>query len=78
MMIDPRQVIAARGLLGWTQGQLAAKTEIGINTVKVFENSKAETRPVVKNAIKRTLEEHGIQFTNVPGRIGVSLAVDTA
>ena len=75
-MIDPRQVIAARGLLDWTQGDLADKTEIGINTVKVFENSKADTRPVVKNAIKRTLEEHGIEFTNKRGKIGVALAVD--
>ena len=75
-MIDPRQVIAARGLLDWTQGQLADKAEIGINTVKVFENNKGNTTPVVKSAIKRALEDAGVEFINKRGKIGVALKVD--
>ena len=76
IMIDPRQVVAARALLGWTQAQLASHAQIGSNTLKVFEKSQGNTTPVIVGAIQRTLEDNGIVFHNADGRIGVSLAVD--
>ena len=75
-MIDPRQVVAARGLLDWTQNQLAEAAHIGINTVKVFENNKAKSTPVVILAMQRALEDAGIEFTNKRGKIGVTLKVE--
>lgn len=74
-MTDPRQAIAARGLLDWTQGDLADKAQIGINTVKVYENDKGNTTPVVKAAIQRALEDHGIEFSSSADKIGVALKV---
>ena len=75
-MLDPRQVVAARALLGWTQAELAKNAQIGSNTMKVFEKSQGNTTPVIVSAIQRTLEDAGVEFINDDGRIGVALATD--
>lgn len=71
-----RQSVAARGLLDWTQAELAAKAQIGVNTLKLFENGKANTTPVIINAIKRTLEDEGVEFINTDKGVGVLLAAN--
>jgi ribosome-binding protein aMBF1 (putative translation factor) len=61
--MKPEQSRAARGWLGWTQAELAKKARVGLSTVKDFEAKKRV--PVIHNleAMKRTLEEFGIKFT---------------
>lgn len=70
--MHPRQTVAARGLLDWTQLKLAEKAKIGVNSVKLWERSKGNTSAVVVEAMKRSLEDAGIKF--IPdngGGIGV-------
>lgn len=40
-MIYSAQIRAARGLLGWSQNELAAAAELGVSTVKRMEASAA-------------------------------------
>jgi len=53
---------AARGLLDWTQDQLARTAGVGITTVRTFE--KGASAPVAQNlaAMRRALEVAGVVF----------------
>jgi transcriptional regulator with XRE-family HTH domain len=65
MKITPATCRAARGLLDWTQKMLAYAANVGLSTVKSFENGSST--PVANNleAIRRALESAGVEF--LPG-----------
>lgn len=62
-MITPEQSRAARGLIDWSQAQLAEASHLGVSTIRDFE--KGRRVPTHNNlvAIQRALEEAGIHFT---------------
>jgi transcriptional regulator with XRE-family HTH domain len=62
VLITPAQIRAARGLLGWSQEQLAHAAKVGVSTVKDIEAGKRD--PIASNldAIKRALENGGAKF----------------
>ncbi|WP_072393953.1 helix-turn-helix domain-containing protein [Hyphomicrobium sp. CS1BSMeth3] len=66
-MITPAQCRAARGLLAWSQQQLADIARIGIVTVRTFERGETEPRYVTLEAIKRALEGAGVIFVEENG-----------
>ncbi|MEJ5087128.1 helix-turn-helix domain-containing protein [Brucella pseudogrignonensis] len=61
-MITPAQSRAARGLLEWSQEQLAQAAHLGLSTIRDFE--KGRRVPTHNNlaAIKRSLEDAGLVF----------------
>ena len=65
---------AARGLLGWTQDELARRAEVVPGTVRGFELGKSVPRRASLAVIQRTLEHAGVSFVADPdrGRGGVS------
>jgi transcriptional regulator with XRE-family HTH domain len=74
-MISPAQCRAARGLLQWSQQQLADAAKVGVVTVRQFENGGAEPRRATLEVISRALEAAGVEF--IPengGGAGVRLA----
>ena len=64
---------AARGLLDWTQDQLAKAAGVGITTVRTFE--KGLSIPVAQNlaALQRSIEAAGVDFVSDNGSVGVVL-----
>ena len=60
--ITPALCRAARGLLGWTQDDLAKAARVGLNTLRNFEAGKSA--PMVNNlsAIQAAFEAAGVQF----------------
>lgn len=60
--MTPAQCRAARGLLEWTQSQLAASARVGLSTVRSFE--RGVHTPVTHNlaAIRAALEGAGVEF----------------
>lgn len=60
--ISARQCRAARGLLGWSQDQLAVAANVARVTIATFETGKS--RPVANNlaAIRAALEAAGVIF----------------
>jgi ribosome-binding protein aMBF1 (putative translation factor) len=61
--MTPEQCRAARGWLGWSQGDLAREAHVGLSTVKDYESAKR--RPIQNNldAMQRALEAAGIRFS---------------
>ena len=63
-MLTSAQCRAARGLVDWSQQQLADAAEVGVATVRLFEAGIGEQRRSTLNVIKRALEAAGVEFTN--------------
>jgi transcriptional regulator with XRE-family HTH domain len=61
-MITPAQCRAARGLLDWTQQDLADQAGIGIVTVRQLEAGVNEPRRATLEVVKRAFEVAGIEF----------------
>jgi hypothetical protein len=62
MMISADQVWAARKLLGRPLTTLASKSQIGMTSIRNFENGKTNPTPFKVLAIRRALESTGIEF----------------
>ena len=61
-MITASQCRAARGLLDWTQKDLAEKSRIGIVTIRQFEGGKTEPMHATMVVLKRAFEAAGVEF----------------
>ena len=61
-MLTPAQSRAARGLIEWSQTELASRSNLGLSTIRDFE--KGRRIPTINNltAIRRALEAGGIVF----------------
>jgi transcriptional regulator with XRE-family HTH domain len=66
-MIVAAQCRAARGLLDWSQQELADKAGIGIVTVRQLEAGIHEPRRATQQVVRRCLEAAGIVFIDENG-----------
>ena len=64
MVLFGEQIRAARGLLGWSQADLAKKAGVGHMTVKRFEANKGPVSGTIASLtrMQAALEEAGIHF----------------
>jgi predicted transcriptional regulator len=74
ILLNGRQLRAARALLGWTQEELSGKAKVAVGTVKRMEgfNGHVEARTDTLRRIVAVLEKAGLQFLN-DGSPGVRL-----
>jgi len=70
-MITAAQIRAARGLLKWTQGTLAAKSGLSIVTLNMIESETVQARKSSLTAIQQALESGGVEFIGSGGGLGV-------
>ena len=61
-MISPRQIRAARALLGWSQQQLADKAIVSLNAVMRLEKGTVDSRISTVQAVQPALVKAGIDF----------------
>ncbi len=62
IMMTSAQSRAARGLLGWTQADLAGAAKVGVVTVRQFEGGNAEPRSSTLTVMRQALEAAGVIF----------------
>jgi transcriptional regulator with XRE-family HTH domain len=61
-MITPRQIRAARALLGWSQQKLADKAIVSLNAVTRWERGEVDARMSTLTALERALTKAGVEF----------------
>ena len=61
-MITAAQCRAGRGLLKWTQPDLATRSDVGLNTIKKFETEATAPHKSTLKALKTAFEAAGIEF----------------
>jgi transcriptional regulator with XRE-family HTH domain len=66
-MVMPTQCRAARGLLDWSQLELAVKARVGVVTVRQLEAGTHEPRRATLEVIRRCFEIAGIEFIDENG-----------
>ena len=66
-MITSAQCKAARGLIGWSQHDLARKAGLGVVTVHQLEAGISQPRRATLEVIKRAFESAGVQFIDENG-----------
>jgi transcriptional regulator with XRE-family HTH domain len=71
--MNSQQCRAGRALLKWSQTQLAESAGVGLSTVNDFEIDKREPRSDNLTAIRRALEDAGVEF--IPAKSGKGVGV---
>ena len=66
-MLTDAQCRAARGLLDWSQLDLAKQAGVGIVTIRQLEAGTHEPRRATLDVVRRALEAAGIQFIDENG-----------
>jgi transcriptional regulator with XRE-family HTH domain len=71
--MNSQQCRAARALLKWSQTLLAESSGVALSTVAEFEIDKREPREDNVTAIRRALEDAGVEF--IPAKSGKGVGV---
>jgi transcriptional regulator with XRE-family HTH domain len=68
MLVDARQIKAARSFLRWRQDQLARETGLALSTIRRLERSEGriEANFDTVEKIRQALEGAGIEFIGAP------------
>lgn len=61
--IEPAQIRAARGLVGWTRSELAKETGLSAETIKNTEQGTYHPKKETVKAITDAFKQCGIRFT---------------
>lgn len=73
MAITPQESKAARGLLDWSQADLAEASLIGRSTARNFENESRSTAPKNLIAIHNAFVKAGVIFESDRRYVGVKI-----
>jgi transcriptional regulator with XRE-family HTH domain len=61
-MITPRQIRAARALLGWSQQELADKAIVSLNALARLERGTVDARMSTLAAVEKALIKAGVEL----------------
>jgi len=62
LQVSPEQCRAARAWLGWTQAELAERSNVGLSALKDFEKGSRRTLAAIRHQIQRAFEDAGVTF----------------
>jgi len=66
-MVTPREVRAARALIGWTRQRLADKAIVSLNSIVRLEQGAVDSRTSTIDAVRRAFERAGVEFLSLRG-----------
>lgn len=66
-MVTPEQCRAGRGLLDWSQQELAKRAEVGIVTIRQVEAGLTEPRKATLTVIRQAFEKAGVEIIDENG-----------
>ncbi|MBB4007856.1 transcriptional regulator with XRE-family HTH domain [Rhizobium taibaishanense] len=65
-ILSPALCRAARGLLDWTQTELAAHSDVSRSTIRDYEGERHDIHRSTAEQLRHALEDGGAQFVHVP------------
>lgn len=65
--LSPALCRAARGLLDWTQSDLAKYAQVSRSTVRDFEGSRHDIHRATGAQLRRAFVEHSVAFVMIDG-----------
>jgi transcriptional regulator with XRE-family HTH domain len=66
-MISSAQCRAARGLVGWSQQELAKNAGVGTVAIHQLESGTSQPRRATLDVVRRALEAAGVEFIDENG-----------
>ena len=66
-MINAAQCRAARGLIGWSQQELAKNAGVGTVAVHQLESGTSQPRRATLDVVRRAFEKAGVEFIDENG-----------
>ena len=75
--VVPAQIRAGRSLLGWSQEYLAEKANVGLSTVRDYENERRGAASAGARSVCLALETHGVSFLSSDGNSGAGVRLAT-
>lgn len=66
-ILSPALCRAARGLLDWTQNDLAEHAEVSRSTVRDFEGERHDIHRATGAQLRRAFEDHSVAFVRIEG-----------
>lgn len=72
-ILTPALCRAARGMLDWTQSDLAEHSQVSRSTIRDYEGARHELHRATAAQLLHALEEGGVIFIEVEG-VGIALA----
>jgi DNA-binding XRE family transcriptional regulator len=64
LVLTPKQLRAARALLGWSREQLASESGVPLPTLNKIEVGKTDPKLTTAGKLRRTLEDAGVIFVD--------------
>ncbi len=65
--LTPGQCRGARGMLGWSQDELAASSQVSVSTIATFERGERTPTKANLTALRSALEQAGLVFIPING-----------
>jgi transcriptional regulator with XRE-family HTH domain len=65
LILTPELCRAARGLLDWTQADLAGHADISRSTVRDYEGSRHDVHRATAAQLRRAFEDRGVVFVDI-------------
>ncbi|TCU18829.1 helix-turn-helix protein [Rhizobium sullae] len=76
-ILTPALCRAARGLLDWTQADLAAKAAVSRSTIRDYEGQYHEIHRATEAQLRLAFEDGGVRFVEIEGA-GIGLCLPPA
>ena len=67
MILTPALCRAARGLLDWTQSDLAEKASVSRSTIRDYEGRRHEIHRATEAQLRLAFEDGGVAFVEMDG-----------
>jgi predicted transcriptional regulator len=74
-MLTPRQLRAARALLGWSRADLAKKSGVPAPTIEAFESGKTDPKLTTVGKMRLAIERAGVDLIDEDDQHGPGLRV---
>jgi predicted transcriptional regulator len=69
-MLKPRQLVAARALIGWTRERLAKASGVPAVSIGEFERGETDPRLSTVGKLRRAMEKAGVDFIDATADSG--------